>query len=67
LLVARYAHLVGAGMVLLASIVDWLVKRHDRRSFERWNKMMYLEFTTKLGMHSPIEPGHLAPRSYLDE
>lgn len=54
-------------MVLVASLVDWLVKRHERRDFERWNKRVYLEFTTKLGMHSPIEPGHMAPRSYLDE
>ena len=54
-------------MVSLVSIVDWLVKRHERRVFEQWNKRMYLEFTTKLGMHSPIEPGHRAPRSYLDE
>ncbi|EOD32881.1 hypothetical protein EMIHUDRAFT_455937 [Emiliania huxleyi CCMP1516] len=62
-----YGHLVGVGMMLLAGIVDWIVKRHDRRAFERTNKGMYLEFTTKLGMHSPIEPGHLAPTSYLDE
>ena len=62
-----YVHLVGVGMMLLAGTVDWIVKRHDRRAFERTNKGMYLEFTTKLGMHSPIEPGHLAPTSYLDE
>ena len=54
-------------MMLLASIVDWVVKRNDRRNFDQLNKRIYLEFTTKLGMHSPIEPGHLAPTSYLDE
>jgi hypothetical protein len=59
--------LVGVGILVVASFVDWLVKRHERRDFERWNKRVYLEFTTKLGMHSPIEPGHMAPRSYLDE
>ena len=62
-----YAYVLGAGMALLAHATDTAVKRHDRRAFERTNKRMYLEFTTKLGMHSPIEPGHRTPTSYLDD
>lgn len=62
-----YVYVLGAGMAVLAHATDTAVKRHDRRSFERTNKRMYLEFTTKLGMHSPIEPGHRTPTSYLDD
>ena len=62
-----YAYVLGLGTLLCANLVDGMIKRHDRRDFERTNKRMYLEFTTKLGMHSPIEPGHRAPTSYLDE
>ena len=51
----------------MAHATDTAVKRHDRRAFERLNKRMFLEFTTKLGMHSPIEPGHRTPTSYLDD
>ena len=54
-------------MLLVAHATDTAVKRHDRRAFERLNKRMFLEFTTKLGMHSPIEPGHRTPTSYLDD
>lgn len=62
-----YVYVLGVGMAVLAHATDTAVKRHDRRAFERTNKRMYLEFTTKLGMHSPIEPGHRTPTSYLDD
>ena len=62
-----YVFVLGGGVALLAHVVDSVVKRHDRKTFERTNKRMYLEFTTKLGMHSPIEPGHRTPTSYLDD
>ena len=62
-----YVYVLGVGTAVLAHATDTAVKRHDRRAFERTNKGMYLEFTTKLGMHSPIEPGHRTPTSYLDD
>ena len=62
-----YVYVLGVGTAVLAHATDTAVKRHDQRAFERTNKGMYLEFTTKLGMHSPIEPGHRTPTSYLDD
>ena len=41
-----FVYLVGLGALLLAHVVDSVVKRHDRRGFERRNKYLYLEFTT---------------------
>ena len=62
-----YVNMLGVCTLLVASLVDTLVKRNDRKGFERRNRRMYLEFTTKLGMHSPIEPGWKTPRTFLDE
>ena len=62
-----YVWLLAFGSLLLANLVDSLVKRHDRKGFEKRNRYMHLEFTTKLGMHSPIEPGWKTPKSFLDE
>ena len=62
-----YIYLLALGALLAANVVDSLVKQHDRKGFERRNRRLYLEFTTKLGMHSPIEPGWKTPKSFLDE
>ncbi|KAL1530908.1 hypothetical protein AB1Y20_001799 [Prymnesium parvum] len=62
-----YVYLIALLSLLSANVIDSLVKKHDRKRFERRNRSLYLEFTTKLGMHSPIEPGWKTPKSFLDE
>ena len=56
-----------ASALALAQLADTVVKRSERQAFEKSNKRVYLEFTTKLGMHSPIQAGERTPRSYLDD
>lgn len=48
LLIPWYVYLLALASLLSAAIVDSLVKRHDRKWFERRNRRLYLEFTTKV-------------------
>ncbi|KAL0077234.1 hypothetical protein J3Q64DRAFT_1640643, partial [Phycomyces blakesleeanus] len=49
-----FVYFIGLGFPLVLVPVQELVKMHDNKEFTRFQKRSKLEFSTKLGMHSPL-------------
>ncbi|KAH8547609.1 hypothetical protein BGW37DRAFT_514939 [Umbelopsis sp. PMI_123] len=49
-----YVYFLGFAFVLVIIPIQELVKMHDLKEFTRFQKRSKLEFSTKLGMHSPL-------------
>lgn len=49
-----YVYFLGFVFPLLLVPMQELVKLHDEKEFTRFQKRSKLEFSTKLGMHSPL-------------
>ncbi|CAM0141394.1 unnamed protein product [Umbelopsis sp. WA50703] len=49
-----YIYFLGFAFVVVLLPVQELVKMHDLKEFTRFQKRSKLEFSTKLGMHSPL-------------
>ncbi|KAJ3415516.1 hypothetical protein HDV05_004718 [Chytridiales sp. JEL 0842] len=49
-----YIYFVAAFVVAIIIPIQELVKAHDRKEWDRFQKFAKLQFNTKLGMHSPL-------------